>query len=215
MLAVSMRMTRAHYPGGKEELRDALAHDWWRFFQAALPNTPVLPTPNTGKRIETFLHAFPVAGLVLSGGDDWGVFPQRDMTEELLFHWAVRRSLPVLGVCRGAQVINRLMGGKTRTGFDEKHVRTRHTVQSCQSEAGLRWKKASFEVNSFHSNGIDAQDLASGLYCAARAEEDGSVEAFATPNGRVIGIMWHPEREETPAEHDLYLVRHLFTRKHS
>ena len=214
MIALSMRMTRTTYPDGGEELRDALAHDWWRFFQAVLPDMPVLPIPNIGENVENFLHSVPLTGIVLTGGDDWGVFPQRDMTEELLFHWAARLGLPVLGVCRGAQVINRLLGGKTGTGFEEGHVRTRHSVAIRTGAHCPLQNTPSLEVNSYHMLGINQENLALGLEAWALAS-DGSVEAFTGEQGSVMGIMWHPEREKVPSDNDVCLVRHLFMRRHS
>ena len=212
MLAVSMRMMRAIYSSGGEELRDALAHDWWIFFQAALPGLPVILVPNTEQDALDLVRHLPITALLLTGGDDWGVFPQRDRTEALLFQWALHNSLPVLGVCRGAQLINRFMGGKICTGFGKNHVRIRHHIE-LSGEAYLPFAGiTSMEVNSYHNLGIRAEDLAPGLEVWATAS-DGSIEAFSGNKGKVVGIMWHPEREESATEHDINLMRYIVMRK--
>lgn len=210
MLALSMRMVRQRHPSGNEELRDALAQDWWRFLTQAIPHMPVIPVPNTGKNAVVLLEALPVGGLLLTGGDDWGVFPQRDATEAALWAWAEQQDMPVLGVCRGAQVINRMLGGGLTTGFEAKHAGTRHTV-TCRPCAGLPGMTAGErEVNSFHRCGLWPEDLAPGLSAWAR-DNDGNVEAFAGDNGRIIGVLWHPEREHPAQAADMALFRSLFT----
>lgn len=206
MIAISMRMTQQVYPGGEREIRDALSHDWWRFLDAALPDTPVIPVPNIGARAIAFLRRIPVSGIVLTGGEDWGEFPERDATEEQLIAWAERMSLPIFGVCRGAQVLNRTMGGDISSGFAEKHVRTRHILQVRGYASGPQGPVASLEVNSYHNCGIGKADLAPALEPWAIAE-DGSVEAFSGDHGRITGIMWHPERESVAREHDIHLFQ--------
>lgn len=207
MIAISMRMMRHLYPDGGEEKRDALAQDWWRFLRAALPDVSVMPVPNIGGQVTALLQELPISGLILSGGDDWGVFPERDATERELFLWAQRMSLPVVGVCRGAQVLNLLMDGRISSGFGKKHVKTRHLIRIEQDEP--HWPAMSRDVNSYHNCGMAKEDLASALTPWAVAE-DGSVEAFTGYNGRLTGIMWHPERENEAHEHDIRIFQHYF-----
>lgn len=210
MIAISMRMTRHKYSSGDEEKRDALAQDWWSFLRTALPGVSVIPVPNIGGQAVALLQELPISGLVLSGGDDWGVFPERDATEQELLLWAERMSLPVLGVCRGAQVINRALGGTTGSGFAERHVHTRHAIRVEAWPGGLSCP-TSLNVNSYHACGMEAAQLAPGLLAWAVAE-DGSVEAFTDDSGRLTGVMWHPEREAEAQEHDVRLFQHCFRR---
>lgn len=206
MIGISMRMTRHSYPAGGEETRDALAQDWWRFLNAALPGVPVVPLPNIGEGITVLLQRLSLSGVILSGGDDWGIFPERDRTETALIGWAERQRLPLIGVCRGAQVLNLLQGGHVRPGFDTTHIRTRHTIRPCAVPA---WPPAPVQVTSYHACAIRQEDLAPGL-CPRALADDGTVEAFTGDNGRLTGIMWHPEREPVPQEHDLHLFQHCF-----
>lgn len=191
-LALTMRMMQTDYG----EVRDALAQDWGRFMQAALPGVVWFPIPNLGPATVELAQGLGVDGLILTGGDDWGVFPERDATEKALFAWADGR-IPVLGVCRGAQVINRLRGG-TLTPVSN-HVAVRHEV---------RLGSNILQVNSFHVYGIAEADLGTGLASLALAS-DGSVEAF-TGDDKLTGLLWHPEREAQPTPHDIRMVRQLF-----
>lgn len=182
------------------EQRDGLATDWGRFLQHVLPDIPWIPLPNTEQAVLAVVKHFEINALVLSGGDDWGIFPERDYTETLLLDFAKTHALPVLGVCRGAQVINRFCGGCLEAVAPARHVTTRHSVQ-------LATEKIS--VNSFHQFGIQPKGLGKNLSVVGM-DEQGYIEAFAHNDLPWKGILWHPEREKIPAKHDRKLVRELF-----
>jgi putative glutamine amidotransferase len=196
LLAVTMRVCAL--PSG--EVHDALAQGWARFLDAALPQTPWLPVPNLGGQAIATLEACGAGALLLTGGDDWGVFPDRDATEAALLAWALQRHLPVAGVCRGAQVINQQLGGSLTMTDGTDHVATRHR---------LDLRGADVSVNSYHRQVIAKADLAPSLAGLAMAA-DGTVEAFGLPERRLLGLLWHPERENTPQSHDIALFRRLF-----
>ncbi|MBX3009851.1 MAG: gamma-glutamyl-gamma-aminobutyrate hydrolase family protein [Caldilineaceae bacterium] len=167
-------------------------------------------------------------GLFLPGGEDvdpshYGAerHPQlgatdkeRDRTELLMTHWAVEAGMPLLGVCRGLQVINVVCGGTlyqdlhTECPFLQKHdyippsyerYRISHTVQI---EADSRLAHALgtvHEVNSMHHQGIN--QLGAGLRVVARAE-DGLAEAIELPVlPYLVGVQWHPEELAATDQH--------------
>lgn len=199
MLGISMRVMRHVYPGGTVEERDALAQDWPRFLRQVFPHRPVCYLPNLGAEISGFVAGLDICGLIFSGGEDWGLAPTRDATEAALFTWAMEFRLPVFGVCRGAQVINLLMGGKAEAC--ENHIATKHLVNLSKPVA----KGGSREVNSFHAHAIRPEGLAPGLKAFAVAN-DGTVEGFANKDGRIVGVMWHPERKTQPDTLDTELL---------
>lgn len=211
MIAVSMRMMRHAYPSSEYEIRDTLAHGWWHFLRTALPNVPLFSVPNISDAVPDLLRQLPITGIILTGGEDWGVFPERDATEEILIRYAQHMELPIMGVCRGAQVLNRIMGGNISLGFAQKHVCTRHPIQIISSASGLPWPQESLNVNSYHSSGIKRKHLALDLTPWAIAG-DGSVEGFSGDNGRLMGIMWHPERETVAQKHDIRLFQQHMNR---
>lgn len=200
MLGITMRVMRHVYPGGAVEERDALARDWPRFLAQILPDEPLFPLPNLGAEIPEYVARLGLSGLIFSGGEDWGLCPERDATEAALFAWAQEGGVPVFGVCRGAQVINLLLGGQLDSC--EGHVAVRHDAALARPIAG----RPRPTVNSFHAQAILPQGLAPGLGAFALAP-DGTVEAYAGDHGRIIGVMWHPEREKEPAPLDVAVLR--------
>ncbi len=159
-------------------------------------------------------------GLFLPGGEDidpanygterhpllGATDKERDRTELLLTRWAIEAGMPVLGVCRGVQMINVACGGNLMQDIHseqpdlEKHdyfppsferYRVSHRVDI---EADSRLARAlgqRHEVNSMHHQGIDR--IGFGLRVVARAE-DGLPEALEAPAlPFVVGVQWHPE----------------------
>lgn len=195
MLGITTRAMRHRYANGAEEARDALARDWPVFLARVLPGEPILALPNVGQASVAIARDAGLRGLIFSGGEDWGVSPERDATESALLAWARAEDVPVFGVCRGAQVINRLCGGSLAAV--PGHVATRHPVALTRPVPGCR-ECRECEVNSFHALGIPRKGLAPGLAAFALAP-DGTVEGFADARGALCGILWHPERANVEA----------------
>jgi putative glutamine amidotransferase len=159
-------------------------------------------------------------GIVFSGGSDIdpetygeephpqtsGVHPERDTAELALLRGALDRDMPVLGICRGSQVMNVALGGDLHqhlpdvVGHDEhKHnppgVFADHdvTIEPDTRLAGI-FEAGTTDVKSHHHQGF--KTLGEGLIETARAD-DGSVEAVEDPNRRfAVGVLWHPEAGE-------------------
>lgn len=199
-LGVTMRCATVEYPGNVEE-RDALATDWGRFLALVLPEAVWLPLPNTGTAAVELAQVCGLTGLVLSGGDTWGQCPRRDATETALLEWARQSRRPVLGVCRGAQVLHRLTGGGPLAPV-AGHVASRHAV--CLA-SGVQ-----YEVNSFHALGMAACGLAGDMLPEALTTDGVWVEAIRHRELPWLGLLWHPERESDPAPADRAYVRNLF-----
>jgi gamma-glutamyl-gamma-aminobutyrate hydrolase PuuD len=157
-------------------------------------------------------------GLLLSGGSDLdpglydadahpetvGTRPERDRAELALLEAALERDMPVLAVCRGAQVLNVARGGDLVQHLpelvgDEKH----REVRGVFSEHPVRIDDASrlgsllgghAPVKSHHHQGLGA--VGAGLREVAWAD-DGTVEALEDPARRfALGVLWHPEAGE-------------------
>lgn len=198
-IALTMRVVQTTYPSGSSEMRDAISHDWARFLPQAVPHAVWLPLPNTGQQAVQLAETLLVDGLILTGGDDVGSCPQRDATELALLDWARAKGLPVLGVCRGAQMLQHFCGGAL-SPVAEHHRATRHNVV---------WQGHDITVNSYHLQGIPAPDLAHELTPQALAE-DNTVEAFSHNALPWFGTLWHPEREPNATERDCQILQQLF-----
>jgi putative glutamine amidotransferase len=176
-----------------------------------VPGTKVLPA---------------VDGLLLPGG--WDVDPsfygekrdekveetdpELDETELSMFRQARERELPVLGICRGQQVINVAMGGTLVQHLEGHEVRElgrshlAHAIEvDPESELGRAAGRDKVRVNSLHHQAI--KTLGQGLQQSARGE-DGTVEGVESDDGLIVAVQCHPE--ELTA--DMPWARHLFER---
>ena len=191
-----MRVTGAE---GYREPRDSLAHDWHAFLAAALPGVPWLALPNVGPGVVEYAQSWGVDAVLLTGGDDLGACPVRDETEIALLDFAIGRSLPVAGICRGLQLVQHHAGGALVDCDPSAHVRTVHAVRwapGAPAPFGLRPPET---VNSFHRRAVAADRLAPSLDALA-ISEDGLVEALRHREHRIVALQWHPERcAATPA----------------
>ena len=185
-----------------EERRDALAQDWFRWCDQAMPGAIMVPVPNRLADPGRWADSLELDALILSGGSDLGRVPDRDETELCLLERFETARLPVLGVCRGFQVINHHHGG--RASPIAGHVGVPHSVALC-GPAAKTAASGSIRVNSFHANAIQADGLARGFEPVAYAP-DGSIEAATHPESRVLGIQWHPERPHADADETARIV---------
>jgi putative glutamine amidotransferase len=160
-------------------------------------------------------------GLVLTGGADvdpaaYGAephpmtrntVPARDAFELALTRSALERELPLLGVCRGMQVLNVALGGTLiqhlpdAVGHDG-HRRSLGTFQGNDHDVrlvpGSLAARAAGEdchpTKSHHHQAVDC--LGSGLVVTGHAVEDELPEAVELPGRWVLGVQWHPEADE-------------------
>ncbi|HEU4589004.1 MAG TPA: gamma-glutamyl-gamma-aminobutyrate hydrolase family protein [Gemmatimonadales bacterium] len=163
-------------------------------------------------------------GLVLTGGEDidpsyYGEAPssklgavdrERDRFELALFAAARERGLPVLGICRGIQLINVALGGtlyqdlpSERPGaidHDPKSARTARTHQVRLAPGSRAARVLGVErlvPNSFHHQAI--KQLAPGLV-ATGWTDDGLIEAVESADGPwLLAVQWHPEEMHADA----------------
>jgi len=180
------------------ERRDCLDQAWPRFL--ATCGLMPLALPNVTEVALALCAGEDISGLVLTGGNDLvecgGDAPERDALEFALLDWAERRGLPVLGVCRGMQVIQqRFAIGLQRV---EGHVARRQVI---------RIEGQPSEVNSYHR--FAAFDSRPPLEVWAVAG-DGVVKAVRHSAQPITGIMWHPERCSPFSPADVALFQRVF-----
>ncbi|TKX30297.1 gamma-glutamyl-gamma-aminobutyrate hydrolase [Campylobacter sp. MIT 12-5580] len=166
------------------ELREALSLEWGVFFKEHFQG--FLPLP-LSYELDFALYEPFLAGVILSGGNDLSVFNEnelckrRDIYENKLLKTCMLKNKPVLGICRGAQLIAHFFGSSLKQCQD--HV-GKHEVKDMQ-------EKLSFEVNSFHNFSIYA--LGQDLQALFKADDE-SIEAFRHKKLNIYATMWHIER---------------------
>lgn len=159
-------------------------------------------------------------GLLISGGPDMdpayfdeqpipqigAICPERDESEVALLKAFMDAGKPVLGICRGSQILNVVFGG---TLYQDLYSQYKQEAPIKHVQQGPRWytshgitveKGTKLEeifgdrhigVNSFHHQAV--KDVAPGFVVAAKAP-DGVIEAIEKPDHPFcIGVQWHPE----------------------
>jgi gamma-glutamyl-gamma-aminobutyrate hydrolase PuuD len=180
------------------ERRDALDQRWVELLLACglLP----VPVPNHPDAAAALLAELEPAGVLFTGGDSLvahgGAAPERDATERALLEASLARALPVLGVCRGMQLLQ-----------DRAGVALRRIAGHVAAAQTITWRGERIAVNSYHDLG--ATETAPGLTIEGLAD-DGVVKAVRLEGARAVGIMWHPERLAPFAERDRALLRSCF-----
>ena len=203
IIGISLRVTNAEK---YVEKRDSLSHDWSIVLQQ-LGFHPLL-IPNTISDVSAFLDDMKVSGLILSGGDNIGDEPLRDQIEKKIIDHAVSRDIPLIGICRGMQIINSFFGGKIRRLDNSDHVNKPHKVNL---SSNFSLGNNAIQVNSFHHNVIDAANLGKYLSPFAILERDNTIEGFIHNELQIFGVMWHPERY--PDTNTNKLLKKIFSRK--
>ena len=197
------------------EARDALSEDWYHYLHATWPEIEILPLLNAPDRVTRWASNMLIDAAILSNGNDWGECTARDETERALVSLCRTRGIPVLGVCRGFQVLNALEGGAIETDIagasGHCHGGVRHNVTLCSSQFEELSVSKHIVVNSYHDQGVTTSGLASTLIPFALS--DGAVvEGFYHPTEAILGIQWHPERPGAPDKFDKALIGAFLSR---
>ena len=217
---------RTFSTGSYVEHRDGLAQDWARFIEK-LEYTPIF-IPNSLLKVNEFLSNLSLDMIILTGGGECPVQLEtvtkdiqnnRNFTEKALIEYSVVNKTPLLGVCRGFQLINTFFGGTlTRglTGTEQisgNHVATEHKVFFVEQDWSDLIRANQIQVNSFHDDGILVSQLANCLDITAVSDEESSlVEGFRHKFLPISGIQWHPERSNTSLEFDRLLIKKMISR---
>ncbi len=183
------------------ERRDSLDQQWIVLLLEAgfIPQL----VPNNISWLQQYLSIQAFDGILLTGGNSLvkygGNANERDDVEFNLVQYAIDHKLPLLGVCRGMQVLQDYFGSTLQRV--EHHVTKR---QKILIEGKESW------VNSFHEWG--ALDAPSCFDTWAIAS-DRVIKAMKHKSHTLYGIMWHPERIQPFSQRDILLLQHIFNHR--
>ena len=149
-------------------------------------------------------------GLLLCGGGDidpayYGqenyacgkIKPERDVNDIVLAKAFIEAGKPIMGICRGHQILNVMFGGTliqhiSTADAHKGEVDLAHNVTAVGESYLAQAYGTHFAVNSAHHQAIDK--LGEGLRVTLICDSDGVVEAFEHETLPIIGVQWHPER---------------------
>lgn len=195
LIGVSQRVAEERdYP----ERRDALDQRWITFLQKC--GIMPLLIPNHLATAQQMLKKFSLKGILLSGGNSLaacgGDAPERDRVEMFLLRYALKHKIPLLGVCRGMQLIQHYYGVPLIKV--DGHV---HRKQAVCINGKLK------VVNSFHRHGAVKTKDELKVWAVA---PDGVIEAVRHRAYPLCGIMWHPERFKPFRKEDIRFFKTYF-----
>lgn len=170
--------------------------------------------------VDPRLFADRLDGILLSGGADidaaqYGASsgdgddpaePERDAFELSLFSAAAERSLPVLGICRGLQLVNVATGGTlhqhvpAHAGFSQPPATLLHDVEFAPDSVLGSLYEPGHQVNSLHHQTVD--QVGDGL--RVTASHEGSVEGVEHLSMPIVAVQWHPEMLPTRANDPVF-----------
>jgi putative glutamine amidotransferase len=138
----------------------------------------------------------------MQGSEKRQIHDGRDTLELELARAALAADLPILGVCRGFQVLNVALGGSLVQHVDghrspKDAVHYHHVAVAPETLlARTLGLDGSFTVNTYHHQAVTLERLAPGLRPSADTVDDPTLlEGFEAPNHRwVLAVQWHPER---------------------
>lgn len=197
-----------------------------------------IPSDISPVQLEFLLSS--ISGIILSGGGDvhpkhygtllsdltyrQGINPDRDSLEIALAERAIENKKPLLGICRGLQVINTALGGslyqdltvefnnainhdqhKNEDGSDKPRNLLSHRITlSHGSLLANASGEVELQVNSLHHQGI--RNLAPRLQAVGIVPEDGLIEAVELPHHPFfVGVQWHPEElKDCPCQDSIF-----------
>lgn len=202
--------------GNYDSEKCTLLEGYYRSVLEAGGTPLIIPAFNDTDAMVSLLDC--VDALILSGGGDINplflgeepirelssINPARDWQELMLVRLAANRQIPILGICRGIQIMTAALGGKLYQDIykeagatlkhsqdTERHVATHSIRIASSSKLASIFGATNIHVNSFHHQAV--KEVAPG-FAATALSPDGLIEAIESIHCKsMIGVQWHPE----------------------
>lgn len=195
---------RIEYFESINEERISLDIRWYKFLEFCGYEIEIFDYTN--KNLDAF------NGVILTGGNDLSsINPskqniKRDNFERRLVKFAINKNIPLLGICRGAQLLAHIYNSKLVSV--KNHVQVKHKLINKNRSNLLGFKLEQDRVNSYHNYGI--VNLGGSLEPLAFCEDE-TIEAFEHIHHKILGLIWHPERNNSWQKHDVELIKKFFS----
>ncbi len=178
---------------------DIIEGDYVEYFESLGLNLHVLSNHTKSDRIEPLIRDENIEMIILTGGGDLASHyydyvnngePQskRDHLERTLITYALKQSIPILGVCRGMQHVHAHFGGKLSSVKQTNRIIGKDHPVTLEDDTVI-------QVNNYHNDGIKADEFLNEHFnVLAKDEANDIIEGFYATNHLILAIQWHPER---------------------
>lgn len=198
---------RVDFISSYSEKRDALDQRWVEFLQT-IKLSPII-IPNNIDYVKQLIENNSIDGILLTGGNSLAKYqggaPERDKVEKILIQYACAKKIPLLGVCRGMQMIQDYFNNPLSK--ISGHVAKRQSLVVKEGFKLTKIIKNFKDVNSFNEYGSynvngDLSLVASSL--------DGVIMSIEHKHHKIFGVMWHSEREFPFNKNDQDMFKKIF-----
>ena len=191
------------------EIRESLDIKWGGLFKKLNFLPIILPIEFEYKK---YFNSFKIDGIILTGGNDLSkvnsnnLSLKRDEFEKKIIQYAINENIPLLGMCRGMQIIADYFGAKFKKVKNQ--VAIRHKLEINEKSKYFKQLKKISTVNSFHDYAIDV--LPKNLIVSA-TNKKGMIKAIEHDKYRIFGQNWHSERENIFDKNQINLIKNFFS----
>jgi len=193
------------------EIRETLDIRWGEVFKKLGFLPIILPIEI---EFEQYFDNMDIDGIMLTGGNDLTIVNnnklslKRDTFEKKLIDYAIKKQIPLFGVCRGMQIIaNYFNLALTKV---ENQVAVRHKLFGNKDSKYYNLISELYEVNSFHNYAL--KDVTNDFIVSA-SNEIGTIKAIEHRNYKIFAQMWHTERETPLNKSELDIIKYFFESK--
>jgi len=212
-------MTQRHSKNHHGQYTDSLENTYIDYFESLDLN--VIPVSNVKNKLDNMLEYIDFSGIILTGGGDvdpeifgqeydlpLNISKQRDKTEYDLLNYAIKNRTPVLGICRGMQLINVYFGGSLiRDAKLSETVGTVHDLFVIDKKMCDTLGKDIFQVNTYHNFAVLQNILGNDLVIFA-LDDKSRVEGYYHQTLPIWGVQWHPERNNPGKDLDQLIINY-------
>jgi putative glutamine amidotransferase len=191
------------------ELREALDVKWGELFKELDFLPIILPFEYN---FEQYFKTIKINGIVLTGGNDLNSLnpsdesKQRDDFEFKLIKYGIENNIPILGVCRGMQIIVRYFKYEFKKITNQ--VAIKHKLIVNNKSIYKQYLDKIDMVNAYHNYAVEL--INDEFIISAWNEDKTIIKAIEHKKYRIFGQMWHSEREEPFNKNELDLIRIFF-----
>lgn len=192
------------------EVREALDVKWGGLFKKLNFLPVILPIEFEYKK---YFNSIKIDGIILTGGNDLNVLNKnnlslkRDQFEKKIIRYAIKKNIPIYGMCRGMQIIAEYFGASFKKV--KRQVAIRHSLTVNKKSKHFKELNKLSTVNSFHSYAIDS--LPKNMIVSA-TNENGIIKAMEHKKYKIFGQMWHSERENFFDKNQIILIKNFFSK---